>query len=379
MEVMHYLQLLGGLVLLLAGAEGLVRGSSRLAAYFGLSPLVIGLTVVALGTSSPEIAVSVAAAASGKGDVALGNVIGSNMANILLILGVSAIIIPLAVVKRLVRIDLPILIGATVIVMLMSIDGHLGRIDGALLTAALIGYIAFQFKAFKFNRPHAGQSDATQRRKEQHTQEESGRNFHLALNILLVGAGLTIMVFGSRWLVEGASAAARTLGLSELIIGITIIAIGTSLPEVATSVLAALKGEREIAVGNIVGSNVFNTLGVLGLGSLAATGLGIEIHQNVLHFDFPIMLAITVACVPIFFSRYQISRSEGAMFIGYYAAYLLHIFLKATNHAATSTFELVMLWGVIPLTVLTLVFVTWRNYGSSRQTSVSTKNGTPKT
>ncbi|MDA1188820.1 MAG: calcium/sodium antiporter [Chloroflexi bacterium] len=373
MEAIHYLQLLGGLVLLLVGAEGLVRGASRLAAHFGLSPLVIGLTIVALGTSSPEIAVSVAAAATGKADVTLGNVIGSNVANILLILGIAAVITPLIVAQRLVRIEVPIMIGAAILIVLMSLDGRLGRIDGVILTIALLAYIAFQFKQARSEPPHVEQ----QYEKEFGIKEPSGRR-QLAIDIVMLAAGLAVMVFGSRWLVSGASEAARVLGLSEFLIGITIVAIGTSLPEVATSVLAAMKGQRDIAVGNVIGSNIFNTFGVLGLSSLAATGSGLEVHRSILQFDLPIMVAITVACLPIFFNGYRVSRWEGIVFLGYYAAYLLYLVLAATDHDASEPFNFVMLWFVIPITVLTLAIVTLRNYRRSRWKKSATSQTTVK-
>ena len=250
--------LIAGLLFLIIGAEALVRGASKLAAAFGIPPLVIGLTVVALGTSSPEMAVGIKSALSGNADIALGNVVGSNIFNILVIIGLSAVITPLVVAQRLVRWDVPLVIGLSFLVFFLGLSGSIGRVQGLLLFVGLIVYITFTIR---------------QSRKElTAVQEEYAKEYHpqrfknlgqWAVNIGLLVGGLVMLVLGSNWLVNSASSLARAFGVSELVIGLTIVAIGTSAPELATSLMAAKRGERDIAVGNAIGSNLFNILGVL--------------------------------------------------------------------------------------------------------------------
>lgn len=264
--------LVGGLAVLIAGAEMLVRGASRLAAAVGISPLVIGLTVVAFGTSSPEMAVSVQSALSGQAgaNIAMGNVIGSNIFNVLLILGLSAAIAPLIVAQQLVRLDVPIMIGVSVLVLLLALDGAIGRLDGLLLFAGVIAYTAF---AIYQGRRESKVVEAEYAQEFSAKPRGAGQ---VLLNIAFVVVGLGLLVLGSNWFVDAAIAIARVLGVSELVIGLTIVAAGTSMPEVATSVMASLKGERDIAVGNVVGSNLFNLLAVLGLSALVAPA-GVEV------------------------------------------------------------------------------------------------------
>ncbi|MBM3944796.1 MAG: calcium/sodium antiporter [SAR202 cluster bacterium] len=371
MEPIHYLQLIGGLALLVAGAEALVRGASRLAALFGISPLIIGLTIVALGTSSPEIAVSVTAAVKGSTGVTLGNVIGSNIANVLLILGAAAVITPLLVAQRLVRLDVPIMIGISLVVVFLALDGQLGRIDGVVLVCGLLVYIAFQVKKAREEMP----------RVEKEYEKEFGlprqhTGAQTALSVLGIAVGLTLMVFGSRWLVDGASAAARALGVGEFVIGITVVALGTSLPELVTSILAAIQRQKDIAVGNIIGSNIYNLLAVLGISSLSASGIGIEVSRQVLQFDLPVMVAVAVACLPIFFRNYRINRLEGFVFLGYYVAYITYLVLKATDSRAIPTFDFIMLAFVLPLTAFSLGIITWRSvWRSWKHSRVTTRRG----
>ncbi|MGF1527788.1 MAG: calcium/sodium antiporter, partial [Candidatus Competibacterales bacterium] len=245
-----------GFVALVGGAELLVRGAARLAALFGLSSLVIGLTVVAFGTSAPELAVGLQGVLAGEPDIALGNVVGSNIANILLILGIAAAITPLAVAAELVRWDIPLMIGASMVVYIMALDGEVSHFDGALLTLGILVYLIL---AIAYGRKPPGIDEVD-------TDDASSRGARaIAINGVLVGVGLVALVLGARLLVTAAVTVAQALGVSELVIGLTVIAIGTSLPEVATSVVAAAKGERDIAVGNAVGSNMFNLLAVLGI------------------------------------------------------------------------------------------------------------------
>jgi cation:H+ antiporter len=344
-----------GLVMLVGGAELLVRGASRLAAAAGLSPLLIGLTVVAWGTSAPEAATSTAAALAGQADIALGNVVGSNVFNVLLILGVSALVTPLPVAHKLVRVDVPALVAVSLGAWVLCLDGRVSRLDGLLLLAGLVAYTAFSVRLSR-REPAAAQTaralappgpGAPPRRR-------------LPTDVALVALGLAALATGSRWLVDGAVEIARLVGLSELIIGLTIVAAGTSLPEVAASVLASLRGERDIAIGNVVGSNLFNLLGVLGAAAAIAPA-GVEVSQAALRFDLPVMVATSVACLPVFFVGGRIERWEGGFFLGYYAAYTAFLILDATDHDAAPAFSGFMLAFVVPLTLVTFAIVAWRS------------------
>lgn len=344
-----------GIVLLVAGAEVLVRGASRLAAAVGISPLVIGLTVVAFGTSAPEMAVSVQSALSGQAgaDIAIGNVVGSNIFNVLLILGLSAVIAPLVVSQQLVRLDVPIMIGVSCLTLLLAWDGVISRGNGLLLFAGIVAYTAFA--VIKSRR----ESKAVQEEyAEEYGAAAKGARGLLA-NLAFIGVGLAMLVVGSNWLVDGAIAIARAFGVSELVIGLTIVAAGTSLPEVATSVMASLKGERDIAVGNVVGSNLFNLMCVLGLAAIVAPA-GINVSASALAFDLPVMIGVAVACLPVFFTGYTISRWEGWLFLGYYVAYTAYLILAASGHAALDAFGTAMLMFVLPLTAVTLVVTAGR-------------------
>ncbi|WP_278362216.1 calcium/sodium antiporter [Stutzerimonas kunmingensis] len=361
MTLMTFVYLIAGLVLLVAGAEVLVRGAAKLAAQFGISPLVIGLTVVAFGTSAPETAVSVQAALNGSGDIAIGNVVGSNIANVLLILGMTALVAPLVVSRQLIRLDVPIMIGASLVTFGLAWDGELSRIDGALLFTAVVVYTLFLIIS-------------SRREKAAEVDHEFAKEFGLdepakphagLINAGLVIAGLVLLVVGSNFLVEGAVALARALGLSELVIGLTVIAIGTSLPELATSIMAAFRGERDIAVGNIVGSNIFNLLCVLGLASLVSPQ-AIGVSSNALAFDFPVMIAVAVACLPIFFAGYCIKRWEGALFVAYYVAYTLYLVLTSTGRPFAETFGDAMLGYALPLTAITLLVIAGRAWKTQR-------------
>jgi cation:H+ antiporter len=341
-----FLWFAAGAVMLIVGAELLVRGASRLAIAVGISPLVIGLTVVAFGTSAPEVAVSVDAALTGRGEIALGNVIGSNIFNVLFILGLSALIVPLAVSRQLVRLDVPLLIGVSLMLFIMALDGNLSRIDGALLFAGIVAYVVWSIRLSR--------GESTAERQEREPRRGKRAPARWLLHVIAIVAGLALLVLGARWLVDAAVMFARLLEVSELIIGLTIVAAGTSLPEVATSVLAAMRGERDIAVGNVVGSNIFNILAVLGLASLVAPG-GIAVSTAVLGFDLPVMIAVALACLPIFFTGRSIARWEGALFLGYYIAYAAYLILGATEHDALPMFSAVMLEFVLPLTAVTLL------------------------
>jgi cation:H+ antiporter len=304
--------------------------------------------VVAFGTSSPELAVNVQAAFSGNSDVGVGNVVGSNIFNVLLILGISAVIVPLTVQQQLVRFDVPLMIGLSVLTYLLALDGSFGRLDGALLFIGLLAYIGFGiWQSRKENQ--AVQSEYS----NEFGTAKNGPKF-MVLNVALVVAGLGLLVAGSNWLVEGAVALARLFNVSDLVIGLTVVAIGTSMPEVATSLMAALKKERDIAVGNVVGSNIFNLMGVLGLGSLVAPN-GIAVSPSALAFDFPVMIAAAAATLPIFFTGRTITRWEGGLFLVYFAAYTGYLILESIQHHTNrQILESTMLWFVIPFTVIIL-------------------------
>jgi len=304
----------------------------------------------------------------GQADISLGNIVGSNIFNVLFILGVSALIVPLVVSQQLVRLDVPIMIGASLLLSLLALDGVISRLEGVLLFAGIVIYTAFAIRQ--------------SRRESQHIQEEYAREYgaeklarrsghRLLLQIGLIVAGLAALVLGARWLVEGAVAIARAVGLSELVIGLTIVAAGTSLPEVATSILAAVRGERDIAVGNIVGSNIYNILAGLGLAALLAPE-GVRVSSAMLRFDIPVMIAVAVACLPIFFTGSSIARWEGGLFFGYYVAYIFYLILGAAQHDALPTFSAVMITFVLPLTVVTLVVVTVRAMRAARHARAQT-------
>jgi cation:H+ antiporter len=337
-----------GLGVLVLGAELLVGGASRLAVAFGISPLVVGLTVVAFGTSSPELAVVIQAGVAGQADLALGNVVGSNIFNVLFILGLAALITPLAVAQQLVRVDVPLLLGVSVLLYLFALDGVISRLDGLLLAS---GMTAYTIVAIRASRRESRQ--VIDEYVEAYAQPAAQSRGQLLLDLTRIVVGLALLIVGSRWLVAGAVALATYFGLSELVIGLTIIAVGTSLPEIATSILAAVRGERDIAVGNVVGSNLCNLLAVLGVASLVTPG-GLPVAPAMLSFDLPVMLAVTMACLPIFFTGHRIARWEGALFLAYYVAYTAYLLMASTEHDRLPMLNSVMLLFVLPLTMVTI-------------------------
>ncbi|MCS7060020.1 MAG: calcium/sodium antiporter [Anaerolineae bacterium] len=350
-----------GLVGLIAGAEALVRGASRLAAAIGISPLVIGLTVVAFGTSSPELAVSVFSALAGQPDIAMGNVVGSNIFNVLLILGLSAVVAPLIVSQQLVRLDVPLMIAVSVLTFLFALDESVSRLEGVILFGGLIAYTTFLIIQSRKET-----NAAVREEYEYEFRPPAGGLRGIALNLVFVVVGLVMLVIGSRWLVDGAVVVARALGVDEVVIGLTIIAGGTSLPEVATSVMASVRGERDIAVGNVVGSNIFNLLSVLGLTAIVAPN-GVSVEPALLAFDMPVMLVVAFACLPIFFTGYTIARWEGLVFLSYYVAYTLYLIFDATEHALLPMYSSAMLFFALPLTALTLAVTVLRHLRTLRR------------
>ena len=344
---------LGGLIGLVLGAELLVRGASKLALSFGISPLVVGLTIVAFGTSAPELAVSIGAVLDGKTDIAIGNVAGSNIFNVLFILGLSAIITPLVVNVQLIRQEVPIMIGASLLLLVLTLDGKLSWFDGAILFALMLAYTVFLIIQSRSETKAAQDEYAAEFRPA----EQSGWDSKLPVQLLLIAAGLAFLVLGSDWLVSASVIFAKAMGVSDLVIGLTIVAAGTSMPEVATSITAAIKGERDIAVGNVVGSNTFNILGCLGLSGMVSGDLGLVMPASLLNFDIWVMLAVALACLPVFVTGREIARWEGGVFLFYYAAYVAYLILATQQHATLGMFSMAMMSFVVPLTVITLVVV----------------------
>jgi cation:H+ antiporter len=299
--------------------------------------------------------VSIGSSLADQGDIALGNVVGSNIFNVLFILGVSALAAPLVVTGQLVRLDVPLMVGISLLVLALSLDGTLGRGDGLLLFGGILLFTGYQVVQ---GRASSSPASPTTKNSASPPPPDAvpvpgGPGLRGWQAGLLAVGGLALLVLGARWLLQGAVAVAEADGLSELVIGLTIVAGGTSLPELATSVLASLRGQRDIAVGNVVGSNVFNLLGVLGGSALIAPG-GISVTPGVLWVDLPVMLAVAFACLPLFWTGFRISRWEGALFVGYYVAYTAYLVLTATQHPSISTFTTAMAGFVIPLTVLTV-------------------------
>jgi len=352
-----------GVVLLVTGAEFLVRGASQVSAMLRVSPLVIGLTIVAFGTSTPELAVSLHSTLTNQADIAVGNVVGSNICNVLLILGISALVTPLVVAQQLIRLDVPIMIGVSCLLLFFGLDNLINPTDGIVLFVGGVAYTIFLLYQSRKEGDEAVQSE--------YAQEYGPRPFswpQVGVNLALISLGFVFLVVGSRLLVNSAVAIATALGASPLVVGLTIVAVGTSLPELATSMVASFRGERDIAVGNVVGSNIFNILVVLGLTS-ALSPEGVEISASVLTFDIPVVVAVAVLCFPIFFSGNLISRWEGGLLLGYYLAYMLYLMLKTAEHDSSETFGAILGFVVLPLTVVGLLLMTWRSRRSNRKTT----------
>ena len=344
MEPITLLTLAAGLVLLFGGGELLVRGSVALARRFGVSALVIGVTVVAFGTSAPEAVVSGLAAIRGQDNIAVGNVVGSNAFNVLAILGACALLRPLAVSQQLVVRDVPVMIAVSIAFWLLAVDGRLGWTEGLLF---LLGLVLFTLDAVGSSRRESREV------ADEYAEALPARPTRALASLLQIAAGLVLLVIGARWLVSAAIVVAKAVGVDDTVIALTIVAAGTSMPEVATSIVATLRGQRDIAVGNVIGSNIFNLLGILGVSAML--GGGLEIAPAFTSFDIPIMVAIAVACLPIVARRHEIARWQGVSFLLFYVAYVTYLVLAAKQHAALERFSVVMLEFVIPLSVASLI------------------------
>lgn len=356
MSLWHVGLAIAGLTALGIGGEVLVRAAVQLARGLGLTPLLIGVTVVSLGTSAPELAVSLQAAVEGKAEVSVGNVVGSNLLNTLVVLGISAMIVPLVVAQRLVWWDVPVMIAASALVLLLGYDGRLHATDGAILLALLVGYLVM---ALIFSRRESKAVEA-----EYEREFDGDESMSLPMSGVLLVVGLALLIFGADWFVEAASAMALAFGVSELVVSLTVVAVGTSLPELVTAVIAALRGENDIAVGNVVGSNIMNLLLILGVSSLFAQG-GLEVAHQVVVFDLPFCIAAAVACLPIFWTGHRMERSEGALFVVAYVVYLVDLVLTATGHPGGAIARDTLLFLVAPLTASSIGWSMLRSYRAS--------------
>jgi cation:H+ antiporter len=345
MWITALLQLLVGTPVLMLGAEGLVRGAARLAQAIGISPLVVGLTVVAFGTSAPELAVTAMAVFRGEADLGLGNIVGSNVVNILVVLGLAAAIAPIRVSQQTLWPNLPVMIAVSLVLYLMALDGTISRADGALL---LLGAVSYTTLAIVLSRRAVKQAAAN----SSDPPPKSLTLAELALAWLWVILGLVGLVWGAYWMVEGAKKIAEFLGISQLVIGLTVVALGTSLPELATSCWAAVRGQRDIALGNAIGSNIGNILGILGL-TAALAPHGVSVHQEALRFDIPLMLAVAAATFPLCAIGRNISRWEGVLLLAYYVLYVGATYARAVGQL-TEGKAFVYLVIVAPLVVITL-------------------------
>jgi len=313
----------GGLLALVAGAELLVRTATRLATTLGISPIVVGLTVVSIGTSMPELAIGIDAARQGSSGLAVGNIVGTNLVNILLILGLSALIVPILLERRTLRFDLPAMTLAAVVLYVLAFDGALGVWDGVLLCA---GAVAYTWGVIRAGRGDAIAEDEGLPDREPGVDGSPSRSW--ARDAVGLLAGIGIIVVGAELLVDGAVDAASSLGVSDAVIGLTVIAVGTSAPELVTTIVSTLRGDRDIALGNLLGSSVYNIAFVLGVTVLAAPG-DVEVPAEVLEADLLLLVAVAVATVPAFLSGRRISRVEGGAFVVAYLAYL--VWLLATR------------------------------------------------
>jgi len=407
--------LLGGFILLVAGGEALVRGASSLGKTVGLSSLIIGLTVVSSATSAPELAVSLGAALDGAPGLAVGNVVGSNIANILFVMGLTAIFGALMVKVQLIKADIPIMIGLSVIALLVSLDGNISTLEGSVLLGLLIIYLVVTIVLAR--RQTQREQSQTQREQSADAQQKShnddggpsakvsvpagarasaeatssttsspvkssritptrsvrtSKRRSTLIDLVLLIVGIALLVAGAQMLVSASTTIAAALGVSDLIIGLTIVAIGTSLPELATSVIAALRGEGDMAVGNLVGSNIFNIGAVLGLSAIISP-TGIDVASAAVNFDLPVMIATALVLLPLAFTAFAIGRWEGVALVAFYAAYVIYLVLDAAGHSALQPFNAAMLWFVLPITGLWLAALVGYEIGVLRSRRAARK------
>ncbi|CAK6689401.1 calcium/sodium antiporter [Synechococcus sp. CBW1107] len=359
--MLSVIEVVVGILLLFGGGELFVQGSVALALLLGIPQLVIGLTVVALGTSAPELFVSLISTLRGADDLAVGNVVGSNIFNVLVVLGISAVILPLRVHSRLIRRDVPVLLAVSMAVWGMASAGRVTWQAGlALLTAVVINTVWETRTAREEGESTGDEIDPA--------DAEGGYGPAL----IRLAAGLGLLVWGSQILVKGATAIALSLGVSQTLIGLTIVAAGTSMPELVTSIMAALKGKADLAIGNVVGSNLLNQLVILGGCAFLSGSRGLNVDPSMIHRDMPIMVATTLALLPIFWTGGVISRREGVLLVGLYGLYLVEQILPITIPALASPLRSFTLVVVIPVLVLLLAVQVWRHW---RETAVQVRAG----
>jgi cation:H+ antiporter len=325
MQIDPVIMFLGGVAVIVLGAEILLRSASRIAVMLGISPIIIGLTVVAVGTSVPELAVGIMAVRSGEGPLAIGNIAGTNILNILLILGLSAALRPLPIHLGSVRREVLVMIGAALALLLMSTDSRLTRAEGGILVMAAVYYTAVLLRSSRSDRPAA--KHALQ--KEFGDGPRPVSHGRLAGNSALLLAGIALTVLGAELMVSGAVRIALEYGVSDAIIGLTIVALGTSAPELATTLVATVRNDRDVAIGNLIGSNIYNMLMILGITLLAAPD-GIDVGRDILWIDLPLAALVAVICYPVFRSNRLVSRAEGISFIAAYLGYLSTLVLLRT-------------------------------------------------
>jgi cation:H+ antiporter len=336
-----------GILVLFGGGELFVAGAVALSLLIGIPQLVIGLTVVSLGTSAPELFVSLISVLQGDADLAVSNVVGSNIFNILVVLGASAAIVPLRVQSRLVRRDVPLLLGISMAVWGMASGGRITWQAGVALLFALVANVVWEMRTASEEPAEAGEDEI-----------EEARATPLVAAFKLA-AGLALLVFGSQLLVRGATTAAVALGVSQTVIGLTIVAAGTSMPELVTSLVAAYRGRADLAIGNVVGSNLLNQVVILGLCAVVSGGKGLAVDPVMISRDLPIMVATTLACLPIFWTNGVITRLEGWLLLGLYGLYLVEQVLAATagGEVMDNAYRFVVLVAVLPLL---MVFLVWQ-------------------
>jgi cation:H+ antiporter len=316
------LPLVGGLVALVLGAEVLVRAGTGLAVRFGVSPMVVGLTVVALGTSVPELAVGIDAARTGSPGLAVGNIVGTNLVNILLILGLSALLLPVVLDRATLRYDVPAMTGSALVLLVLAVDGVLRRVEGVLLLLLGLGYLVLRtwVSLREDAAPPAPSAPPEEREEPPAEQSETVRQ-----GLYLLGA-LVVVVVGAELLVDGAVSSARALGVSDAVIGLTVVAVGTSAPELVTTVVSTVRGDRDLAIGNLVGSSVLNLTVILGV-TVTVAPYGVPVPDDVLAADLVLLVVVALVAVPVLVSGRRMTRVEGGLFVGSYLGYLAWLLL----------------------------------------------------
>ncbi|MBN1552663.1 calcium/sodium antiporter [bacterium] len=337
-----------GLTLLIVGADLLVRGASKLAATAGIPSLIIGLTIVSWGTSAPELAVSIKAGLQHNASIAMGNVVGSNIFNVFFILGIAAVVFPLSISWQLIRFDVPVMIGVSLLLFAMSANGLVSIVESMILVVLMLAYTIYLFILARRTEQPKPMEQFNEIRPRQ-----TSTLWMISISCVFVIAGLVGLSYGSNLTVKSAVEIARKFNVSDLVIGLTLVSIGTSLPEVVTSIVASIKHEREIAVGNVVGSNIFNILAVIGIsGSLAGEFV---VPANMLSFDIPVMVGAAVVCLPIFFTDSIISRWEGCILFSYYIAYTSLLILRTISSPAQELANNLVLYFLLPFTGIFLI------------------------